>query len=43
MDKLYHPTEAIRNVMKKRQFEVSDFVDFGGESRQEENDNQEKG
>ena len=41
MDKLYDPTKAIRNVLRKRKYEVTDFVDLGDESSQEENDNQE--
>ena len=41
MDKLYDPTKAIRNVLRKRKYEVTDFVDLGDESSQEKNDNQE--
>ena len=38
MDRLYDPTKAIRNVLRKRKFEVIDFVDLGEESSQEESD-----
>ena len=40
MDKLYDPTKAIRNVLKKGKFEVTDFVDLGEESSREESDNE---
>ena len=40
MDKLYDPTKAIRNVLRKRKFEVTDFVDLGEESSREESDNE---
>ena len=38
MDKLYDPTKAIRNVLRKRKFEVTDFVDLGEESSREDSD-----
>ena len=41
MDKLLDPIKAIRNVLKKKKIEVTDFVDLGEESSQEESDNQE--
>ena len=41
MNKLYDPTKAIRNVLRKRKYEVTDFVDLEDESSQEESDNQE--
>ena len=40
MDKLYDPTKAIRNVLRKRKFEVTDFVDLGEESSRVESDNE---
>ena len=40
MDKLYDPTKAIRNILRKRKFEVTDFVDLTEESSQEESDNE---
>ena len=40
MNKLYDPTKAIRNVLRKRKFEVTDFVDLGEESSQRESDNE---
>ena len=40
MDKLYDPTKAIINVLRKRKFEVTDFVDLGEESSREESDNE---
>ena len=40
MDELYDPTKAIRNVLRKRKFEVTDFVDLGEESSREESDNE---
>ena len=41
MDKLYDPTKAIRNVLRMKKFKVTDFIDPGENSSQEENDNQE--
>ena len=32
MDQLYIATKAIRNVLRKRKLDVTDFVDLGEES-----------
>ena len=38
VDKLFDPTKAIRNVLRKRKFEVTDFVDLREESDNEGTD-----
>ena len=40
LDKLGDMTTAIRNVLRKRKMEITDFVDTGEESSQEDCDNE---
>ena len=40
MDKSGDMTAAIRNVLRKRKMEITDFVDTGEESNREESDNE---
>ena len=40
LDKSFDMTTAIRNVLRKRKMEITDFVDTGEESSQEDSDNE---
>ena len=40
LDKLFDMTTAIRNVLRKRNMEITDFVDTGKESSREDSDNE---
>ena len=40
LDKSGDMTAAIRNVIRKRKLEITDFVDTGEESRREDSDNE---
>ena len=40
LDKSFDMTAAIRNVLRKRKMEITDFVDTGEESSPEDSDNE---
>ena len=40
LDKSFDMTTAIRNVLRKRKMEITDFVDTGEESSREDSDNE---
>ena len=40
LDKSFHMTTAIRNVLRKRKMKITDFVDTGEESSREDSDNE---
>ena len=40
LDKSFDMTTAIRNVLRKRKMEITDFIDMGEESRLEDSDNE---
>ena len=40
LDKSFDMTTSIRNVLRKRKMEITDFVDTGEESSREDSDNE---